>query len=476
MNTVQRIAKNTSLLFISQIITYAIAFITLAYMVRYLGVENFGILSFALSFAGILIIFTDLGLSSLMTREVARDKSKIGQYITNVILLKIALTAVSALFSLGFIYLLGYDAMTMLIIFLVIFSYIFNSFTITFYSLFQAVELMEFQSIGQILNAFLLLVGVMVVIYYGFGLLGIAVAYFITGGITVLYTIAIYIRKYSLPKMKFNKDFSSDFLKKALPLSMTLIFSTIAFRVDTVLLSILVGNVAVGLYTAPYRLMEVLMFIPGVFTAAIYPVASNFYVSNKDSLKVVYKKSFEYLTMLSIPIAVMVTLLADKIILLVYGAQFSETVIVLQILIWAIPFIFLNYVFSTLMVSINRQHLALKVVFISMGLNIVLNLIFIPLFSYLGSSVITIITELTDFILYFYLLSRYLHKIELQNVIVKPAVAGLVMGLFIYYVNIPLLLSIIVAPLLYFIVLNLLRAFSKEDFDILKQIIGMRQK
>lgn len=476
MNVVQKIAKNTILLFISQIVTYFLAFISLTYMARYLGVEKFGILSFAISFAGILIIFTDLGLSTLMTREVARDKSLMGKYITNIVILKLFLVTITSFFSVGLLYYLNYDEKSILIIFLIILSYFFNSFSTTFYYLFQAVESMEYQSIAQILNALLLLIGVFVVIHLKLNILGIAVVYVITGAFTTLYIISMYFKKFSLPEIGFNLDFSKSIIMTALPFSLTLIFSTIAFRIDTVMLSLMVGNVAVGFYTASYRIIEVLMFIPAVFTAAIYPVASNFYISSQDSLKIIYGKSFEYLVMLSIPIAVIVTLLANQIISFIYGVQFSEAVIALQILIWAIPFIFLNYIFSTLMISINKQNLALKVVFISMSLNIALNLIFIPLFGYVGSSIITVITELTDFTLYFYFLGKYLYKIEIEKVIIKPITAGLIMGLFIYYVDIPLILLVCIAIILYLIILTALKAFSKDDFDILKQIIGIRER
>ncbi len=476
MNTIQRIAKNTSLLFISQIITYLLVFLSLTYMARYLGVEKFGILSFALSFAGILIIFADLGLSTLMTREVARDRSMIEKYIINVIILKVFLVILTSFFSLGLIYYLNYDAITILVIFLVILSFFFNSFSLTFYSLFQALEAMEYQSLGQVLNSLFLLIGVLVVIYLGLDILGIAAAYFITGIIITVYTVTVYIRRFSLPKINFNLDFSKDLLKKALPLSFALIFSSIAFRIDTVILALLVGNVAVGLYTSSYRLIEVLVFIPSVFTAAIYPVASNFYISSHDSLKIVHKKSIEYLTMASIPIVVLGTMMANEIILLIYGSQFTDAVIALQILIWATPFIFLSFVFATLIVSINKQKLALKIAMISMIVNIVLNLIFIPLFSYVGSSFITVITELTDFALYFLFLSHYLYRVELEKIILKPVIAGILMGLFIYYVDIPFFSMIFIAPVVYLISLTLLKAFSKEDTDILKQIIGIKGK
>ena len=84
MNTVQRIAKNTGVLLISQIIGRVLSFFYIMYTARYLGAEGFGILSFALAFTGIFGVFADLGLSTLTIREVVRDKSSANKYIENV--------------------------------------------------------------------------------------------------------------------------------------------------------------------------------------------------------------------------------------------------------------------------------------------------------------------------------------------------------------------------------------------------------
>jgi|LGVE01.1.fsa_nt_gb O-antigen/teichoic acid export membrane protein len=78
MNTIQRIAKNTGVLLVSQIVSYILGFFFVIYTARYLGAEGFGILSFALAFTGIFGIFADLGLRQLTVRAVARDKSQAG--------------------------------------------------------------------------------------------------------------------------------------------------------------------------------------------------------------------------------------------------------------------------------------------------------------------------------------------------------------------------------------------------------------
>ena len=186
-----------------------------------------------------------------------------------------------------------------------------------------------------------------------------------------------------------------------------------------------------------------------------------------------FKMSFKYLNLLGFPIAVGVTLLADKIILLIYGSEFAPSILILRILIWTIPIIFLTYTFGILMVSINKQNLYLKIVLVSMVFNIVMNVIFVPEFSYIGASVITILTELISFVLFFYYLSKFICKVSIHSVLIKPAIASVIMGLFISIFDINLFLIIPLAAIVYIVSLFILKTFSDEDMNIFRQITSM---
>ena len=476
MNTVQKIAKNTILLSISQIITYALGFVFIMYSARYLGVEDFGILSFALAFSGIMMLFADLGLSTLMIREVSRDKNLTEKYIKNILSLKIILSSFTLLSSIIIILIMGYNIEIIKITVLITLYSLFSSLSIMFYSLFQAHEKLEYQSLGQVFNQSLLFLGAFFLIFNKIDIMGFALLYFLVGLIVFLYNFTVCRCRYVLPQMEIDLDFWKKLIKKALPLSILIIFSSIAFRIDIVLLSMLDSNTAVGIYSAAYRLIEILIFLPTVFVASIYPVVSRFHVSSKESLKKAYKTSFKYLTFLGLPIATGVTLLADKIILLIYGSQFTGSVIALKILIWAIPLIFLTYFSGTIVISINKQNIAVKIFLLSMIINVVLNIIFIPHFSFYAASIITIITELTELSLFSFFLFKFICNIQIKKIIIKPIIASLVMGLFIFYMDMNLYLQIFTATCVYFFTLLILKTFSDEDFDLIRQVITLKKK
>ena len=470
MNTVQRIVKNTGVLFAAQIIAYLLAFVYMVDIARYLGPESFGIFSFATAVVLIFGIFADLGLSTLITRELSRDKSLEKIYIGNFIPIKVILSIIIYSILVLFGNLMGYPQVTLNVLYIFGLFMITNGFSQLFLGVFQAHEKMEYQSISLLINNSIIFLGVFYGISNGFNVEGFAFIYFIAAVVGLLFSFFIMQWKYSPPRLSFNLKFWRKSLTLAIPLSFAIVFSTIAFRVDTVLLGILQGNIAVGWYSAGFRLIDFLLFIPVVYAGAIFPVLAKFHISSKDLLKILYGKSFKYLLVISIPIVAGTSILAQEIILLLFQNSYSQSIIALKILIWVIPFMFLINIFGVMFVSINKQNLMLKITFVVMILNIILNLIFIPLYSYVGTSIISVITCVVESAICFYYLSSYI-DIQVANLFLKPILASIIMSIYLYFVNLNLFLSIITATILYFGLLILFKTFNQEDYNIIKKLV-----
>ncbi len=180
---------------------------------------------------------------------------------------------------------------------------------------------------------------------------------------------------------------------------------------------------------------------------------------------------------LSIPIAVGTTLLAGRIIALTFGEGYAPSVVVLQLLIWSLVFIFANSPFFRLFESTNKQIVVTKITGLMVIVNVAINLVLIPRFSYVGASIATLITEFIVVALAFSLARRDLYvlkKTELANVVLKIVGASVVMGLFIVYLqNLNLFLIIVSAGLLYFGMLYVVKGIEKEDIMLLKSIVGV---
>lgn len=475
MSTARKIAKNTTVLYIAQIITYLLGFFTTVYTVKYLSVDNYGILSTALALAGIYTVFNDLGLGTLTVREVARNKSLTKKYVGNTTVMKLFLSLFTFLLTAFTVYVIGYNQITIIVIYILTASYIFNAFSAIFYAIFQSNQKMEYQSVATVLNSVTMLTGTLMAIYFHLDVIAFAFIYLIANGISFIFISLTYVWKFYIPNVEVDLSFWKPTIKEALPLSISSVFGVLVFRVDTVMLSIIKGAVAVGFYNASYKLMEALIFLPQVYTTSIFPVFSMLYFSSKKPLKNAYVKSFKYLTLLSLPIAVGTTLLAEPIILLIFKSTYTPSILALQIVVWVLPFTFVNYILSYLLTSMNRQMTVLKITAASLILNVGMNLILIPQYSYLGAAFVTVITDVFVGLLNYHIVSKLVAKVKIQEVIFKPAVACLVMALFILLVKINLLAVIIISIVIYFLVLIGLKTFTPEDYDLFKQILNIKR-
>lgn len=468
----KRLAKNTSVLFVAQTITYVLGFIYLIYTARYLGPESYGIISFALSFTLIFGIMSDLGLSQYIIREISRNKNLASKYLGNALILKIIASLIVLILAIVIINLLNYPKNTIVVVYLIALYVLINSFAQIFSAIFQSYEKMEYIAIGTVFNSILLVSLAMIGIKYKMDVTFFASAYLIASIMIFSYYLIICMLKFVIPKFELDINFSKNMLSESLFFAISIVFTEIYFNIDSVMLSFIIGDEAVGYYNAAYKLIFVLMFIPSTVIISIFPVMSKHYESSKALLIEEYEKLFKYLFILALFIFIFGFLFADKIILIIYGNAFISSAIALQILICVIPIIFITYLFGNLLGAINKQRFVAVVTGICAIINIILNILLIPKFSYYGASVATVLTEMTVFIFMFIYISQFFHKISIKDNIIKPFVGALIFAIVIFimlYVN--WVLAVIMSFSLYIPLLYLLKIIGKEDLDLIKQLL-----
>lgn len=474
MTTLKRIAKNNLFLLSGQVINLVFGFFYFVYMANYLGAKDLGILNTALSLTLLIGLLGDLGLSSLMTREISRNHSLAPKYLGNVLLIKALLAVVTFVAVVIVANILGYSEQTIKVVYIITLSTIATNFTQVFYSIFQAFERFEFQSLGVILNSVLMTVGIIFSVYQKLDLIYFASIYFIVNTTIFSYSFFICLRKFTFLDLKIDWTFWKQTILESIPFWLNSVFVLIYFKIDMVMLSVMSGDTAVGLYSASYRLIDALGFIPMVFMSTMYPVFSKFHVNSSDYLEFAFKKSFKLLVIIAIPIGIGTTILAERIILLIYDVQYSPSAAALQILIWASVLSFINYTPATYFTSTNRQRALMIFTCIGAILNIILNFILILRFSYNGAAIATVFSELVVGLL----MISNIHKIQnlsalLADVIIKSLVSGVIMGVFLLiFQNLTLMLLILFAAILYFVLLYILNGFEKEDINLFNQVLG----
>lgn len=469
------VAKNTTILTAASIIQRILAFVYFTIIARGIGVENIGKYSFALSFVMIFSIFVDLGLTSTMVRESARDKEKIKKYLNTIFSVKILFSLV----AFGLIYIviniLNYPELTRNFVYLAALSIILDSFHLTFYGVFRGLRNLKYEAIGLIFGQCVILLIGLVVVFFNLSLYFLFVALISGSVFNTLYAFSlIKIKEGFFPVPRFHKETFLYLAKIATSFALAGIFVKIYSYIDTVLLSYLKGDLFVGWYSIPIKLTLAFQFVPMALVASLYPTLSYYFKNSHENLLKTFESSLRYLLVLAIPLAFGIGFLSDKIILSLYGKEFEPSIIPLQILVVGLVFAFLSFPVGSLLNACNRQITQTIILGLTMLLNIILNLFLIPRFDVIGASI-------TASISYFFLFlvgmiyARKIAKYRLRRMfvtILKSTTASFIMVLVVIYFkpHINFVIVSILGMFVYGVVMYLIGGIEKEDIGYFKRV------
>ena len=354
MSAVKNLFKNTSWMMISQLIAGVFSFVWTILIARYLGVDDFGILSFGISFTCLITILLDLGVTTYAIRDISRNYELAGDYLGKLIPLKILLSILTFLLSYVILILMGYGNITIIVTMILVFQIAFMSMNSLFLGGFQAFGKLKYQAISTFIYSFIQLIAVLLVIYFNLGVIYIAVTY-VVGYLAAMIYLSFSTNKHiAVPKFSFDIDFWNKSIKYSLPFALTAVFYSIYYSIDMVMLSYISGDYATGIYNAAYKIMSVLFTFFPVYQNVVFPLMSKLFTDSEDLLKLSFVKSVKYLLLILLPVTVGITLYSDQLIVLIYGNNYLLSAKVMNILVWSVSFLFVNGAASTLLNSSDK--------------------------------------------------------------------------------------------------------------------------
>ena len=474
MSHIKTIFKNMSWLMISQIIASICGFIWTILIARYLGVNDYGILGFAISLTGILTITTDLGISTHIVRHIATDYDSAPKYLGNAIPLKSLFSFGTILITLIILILMKANEITITVTLLFTFEMIFKSFTSLLNGAFQAFEEGKYQGITNTILNLILLIFILISIFTNLGLYGITISYVLANLIALTYCYYAFRTKISKPKFELDKSFCKKIIVLALPFAITSFLSTLYFSIDVVMLTNMVGSYATGIYNATYKLISILTLFYSVYLAVSFPVMSKLFKNDKKLLIISFEKSVKYLTMIIIPIAIGTMFYSLDLIQLIYGHEYDSAYSVLQILIWTVVFLFISGACNTLLYSSHKERSVTNIYIIAAIFNIGLNLIMIPYISYNGAAITTVLSEILIVAIQVYIIYKIGHKMskKLYYDIFKVIIGSTILGILLYFLKLNMWIAIPFGIIIYLLVIILLKFFDEDDKYIIKEILG----
>lgn len=478
---VRRVAKNSLVLtgfnLGARLIDMAFALL----MLRVLGPEGAGKYYFAIVIVGWFEILTNFGLNTFLTREVARNPQYANRYLYNTSVLRLLLSLGSApLVALviaiwGAAFELSGD--TAIAIVLLAISQTPSGLANGLSALFFAYEKAEVPAALTIVSALIKVSLGTVALLAGFGIIGLAVVSIVVSVITLAILFILASRLFFRARRESDPQLRGMMLRESFPLMLNHLLATLFFKVDVPMLEAIKSPVVVGWYSAAYKFVDAFNIIPAFFTQSFFPIMSRMAVAQDGALARAYTLALKLLVMIAFPLAVFSAFAATFLVGVLGGAEFlPHGATALSVMIWSIPFGWINSVTNYALIAVNQQRALTRAFAIGLAFNVVANLIIIPQFSYVGAAVTTILSEIVEGTAFYVYVRRHIAPVNWLQVLSRPALAALAMAAvtWLWAAGGALGLGLLYGIAAYALALWLLGALSSEERRLLAPLLPAR--
>ena len=397
LGSARQVGRNAASLLGAQYVNYVVSFLFGIVVARMLGVRDFGEYTFVLSIYAILTIVVNLGLHSLVIREVSRDRDSASRHLSAVAGLKVA----SALAALGVMLLVAaivpalrsFALPLVLVTLALLFDALSDSATIVFQAFERFLEPAGLAVAGTLLFAVLGLAA----LFSDLGWQGLVGAMVLAKVLQAGLACILLGRRLpeALAGIRWpSRRFALALLVTALPFLASKLFYLIYFRIDMVMLRALADEYSVGLYGCSYKFLNLALAAAGAIAAALFPVMSVAAAQDQERARRLFRDALRFMLVTGLAGAGLAWCLASDLLVLVYGEQYRPGNAALEVLAWTMIPLFCNLVFSNMILALNRERAVVLIGAVALVLNVALNAIVIPLWRELGAAISTGISEI----------------------------------------------------------------------------------
>lgn len=478
MSLTSKVAYNTVVQIIGKVITTLISLVLVGALTRYLGVAGYGQYTTIFAYLAFFGVLADFGLFWIFVREIAKPDVDFKKATSNILTLRIVIGIfIYGLATILALFIPQYDNFHSGIAIIAIAS-LFLALNSTYVGIFQNKLRMDKAVITDIVGRIIILLLTLYLIKLNHGLNLILWAYAV--GNVVNFVLSAYLgRVYVAWRPAFDLPYWKILLKNALPMAIVLILGMLFFKIDTLMLSLMKSSTDVGIYGPPYKILEILILLPAIFMGNIFPIVTRYIYEGDTRLQSALQKSFDFLMILAWPIMIGIIFTASRIIKLMAGADFAvaqtiapilghaaTSALTLQILAVAVALSFISHLFGYLVIALGKQEKMIKPYVILVVINVALNLLIIPKYSYIGAAITTVVTEVLGLIFAWYVARKYVNLRFNLKVVWQTLFATAFLGVFLYIIGdkLNLILLIISSLMVYTVALYAVGAVSYEMF------------
>lgn len=402
------VVKNSFWMVAQPLALSLVSLFVVGYTARLLGEDQYGRFILGFTIVAMIAPFANLGLRAITVREVAASPDGSRAFVDMVFSARLVLAVMSALVATLGAAITNHPLDTKVVVCLASLTIVFQAVSTTFYDVFQARERMREVALAQAVTGVAVIAFTVGALLLGYRLLGVTMAY-VLGNATGLAVAWIrFVRDHPTPRLIVDIPGFKSAIVRGAPFFVPGLIAIIGSKVGILILSSVSGDAAVGHYGAANGLVEKLGVVPDGICTAFYPTMVAVYQRSAEEGGRLFKRFLFYMVLLGLPMSVGTTVLAKPIITLVYGPQYAEATLVLQILIWSLFVTFLTSLQSWTLGAIRREKLAAVVTIVSTLLTVGLSVILVPMHAEYGAAMAVLLSNATACVLLWFAIRRHL--------------------------------------------------------------------
>jgi O-antigen/teichoic acid export membrane protein len=476
MSTARAVMKNAAVLLAGRVISIGLGVAYIAVLARYIHAVGMGKIATGTSLVSMLDVVVGFGLSEVIVRDVAADRTKADAYVPNVLLLRLLLSIALGAVILGISTIVGYPSDTRQIIYLYGFTYIFDDFTDVAFSIFNAHERMEYAAFLQTGRDVVNVALTFGAIYLRAGLVATVIASALASLLKLAASLLILRWRFVRSRLRIDPQLCQKLLIVALPFAIQSSVQLVNRQVGTFLLSLYRPAEEVGWFSAANALISYMLLLPTMFMQAIFPVFARFHVASKEAQQLAYRTSFRYLLLVGLPLCAGTIVTAGHVTALLYGQGFENAALAVRILALILGWMF-GFANGALMNATGGQTIFAAMSTAGVAMNIVAAMVLIPRLGYIGASISAIVSGGFWFLPETLVCHKRVGIRVPYGLAIKAFVSAVLMASVVASLlraGVILFAAIAIAPLVYGALLVVLRAVDREDWMMLARLLKRR--
>lgn len=473
MNSTKTIVRNTAFVLAAQLALRVVNPIFNVFVTRQFGDALFGEYSLLLTWVTIFSVIGDMGVTQFMSREISRNREGALHLFWDVTALRFLLAVIATLVTvLGAIW-WGFDSVIVWGTVIYCLSYFLQAVITPLTGILMGYERLDVLSVLGVFAQLLYIAAGTVVLLVAPHYLWLLVASLVSLPITIVILIVL-VKRYKMqpPPFALNPRQWWPLIVAGFPFGINQVSLTLAYRFDTLLLASYVSLAVIGWYNAAYNLSRALTTFAVAFSTALLPTLAREHSQNPESVRRWYYGSFRLVLFTGLPLAVGGSLLADKIMPLVYGGDFEPASFVFAILIWDTLLLMYTALCGNIAQAIKQEGAAARIFGIEAGFNLLLNVILIPSYGIVAAAFVTLGTELVGGLLFYRLFRREFGAgLDFKGAL-RFVLSGVMMGVVVYLLrDMSMMLVIPLGAVVYLVAIGLTQALNTEERAMLGKVL-----